>query len=85
MDDGGMGSLRFFLPARPDASRAMKSQASELQFTDADGGAVIVSLYVSEDGLPLEVDVWKPNFSPLIRVADEFFDVIYGKNPDSSN
>lgn len=84
MDDGGMGSMRLLIPSNPDASRTMKSQASELQFIDSDGDVVIASLYVSEDGLPFEVDVWKPSFASLISIPNEFTDVAYGRDPDES-
>lgn len=85
LDDGGMGSLRVLLPARLASSEVMKSQAAELQFTDADGAVVIASLYVNEDGLPLEIDMWKPTFSPLIRIPNDFTDVVYGQNPKKAN
>lgn len=85
MDDGGMGSLRVLLPARSASSEVMKSQAAELQFTDADGEVVIASLHVNEDGLPLEIDVWKPAFSPLVRIPDDFMDVVYGQNPKKAD
>jgi hypothetical protein len=82
MNDGGMGSIKLFVISNPDASRKMKSQVSELQFYDADGVIVIASLYMSEDGLPFEIDVWKTTFDPLIRIPQEFSDVIYGDISD---
>lgn len=78
MDDGAMGSIRLFVVSALNASRKMKSQASELQFHDTDGALVIASLYISEDGLPFEIDVWKTTSDSLIRIPDEFSDVIYG-------
>jgi hypothetical protein len=41
---------------------------AEIQFTDADGVVVIVSLHLGDDGLPLEMDVWKTDFTPLLLV-----------------
>jgi hypothetical protein len=85
MNDGGMGSLNIFLESAPNASRTMKSQAAELQFTDADGAVVIASLNVSEDGYPYEIDVWKTTFDPLIRIPEEFMDVLYGEPKPSES
>jgi hypothetical protein len=82
MDDEGMGSLRLFVDSAPAASTRMKSQASELQFIDADGAVVIASLNVNEDGYPFELDIWKTTFEPLIRIPEEFADVAYGKAPE---
>jgi len=79
MDDGGMGSLSLFLPSISGISRQMKSQASELQFVDADGVVVIASLNINEDGVPYEIDLWKTNFNPLIRIPLEFVDVEYSR------
>ncbi len=63
MDDGGMGSLRLssreFLLVRI---------AAELQFTDVDGVPVLASLFVDDDGTPLELDMWKVDFNPLIEI-----------------
>ncbi len=81
MEDGGMGSLSLFVESAPNASRRMKSQASELQFLDADGAVVIASLNISEDGYPFEIDLWKTTFEPLIRIPDDFTDVSYGNAP----
>jgi hypothetical protein len=85
MEDGGMGSLNLYVESAPTASRRMKSQASELQFLDADGAVVIASLNISEDGYPFEIDLWKPTFEPLIRIPNEFSDVIYGDTPEDHN
>ena len=68
MSDGGMGSLRF-LPDLP--GRRMGQRFAELRFTDADGVDVVASLNLDEAGLPFELDIWKTNFAPLIRVPDD--------------
>lgn len=81
MVDGGMGSLSLFIESAPNASRRMKSQASELQFLDADGAVVIASLNISEDGYPFEIDLWKTTFEPLIRIPNDFAEVSYGRTP----
>ena len=41
---------------------------SEYQFKDEDNVEVIVSLYVDENQGLLELDVWKTNFKPLIKL-----------------
>lgn len=45
-------------------------QVAEYQFTDADGVEVLASLNVDQDGRPFELDMWKTDFSPLIRIPD---------------
>lgn len=66
MDDGGMGSLRFY------SSRMgrMGKQISELQFRDTDGVDVIASLNADDSGALFELDIWKVNFRPMIRIPD---------------
>jgi hypothetical protein len=80
MEDGGMGSLRLHVAAATAVSRRFKSQAAELQFVDQDGAVVIESLYISEDGYPFELDLWKPTFEPLIQIPNKFDDVDYGSD-----
>lgn len=67
MDDGGMGSLRFLSSSAPKMNR----QVAELRFRDADGVSVIASLNVDENGMPLELDVWKVDFSPLAKIPEQ--------------
>lgn len=67
INDGGMGSLRFLSSPAPEVTR----QAAELQFQDADGVSVIASLNVDEVGVPFELDVWKVDFSPLIKIPEK--------------
>jgi hypothetical protein len=70
MDDGGMGSLRFHPPRPGSDDRRLGAQAAEIQFTDGDGTVVLASLNLDQDGEPYELDVWKTDFSPLIRIPD---------------
>jgi hypothetical protein len=76
MNDGGMGSLRLYvrLPTASDRRRFGR-RAADCWFVDADGVDVIASLYVDKDGALFELDMWKVNFAPLIRIADSFKDV----------
>lgn len=73
MDDGGMGSLEFMSMNRQRGrSRGVVVCAAAVQFTDEDGVEVIASLNASENGVPFELDIWKTDFSPLIRIPDVF-------------
>jgi len=72
MDDGGMGSLRLSVRGAPiPEKRRFGRKVAELQFTDVDGVEVLVTLNVDADGKPLELDIWKTDFSPLIKVPDD--------------
>lgn len=70
MDDGGMGSLHFL--SSSSSIQKMGRQASEICFNDEDGVTVIASLNLDESGLPFELDVWKTDFTPLIRLPHNF-------------
>jgi hypothetical protein len=70
MADGGMGSLR--LEAGTSESRVFGARVAECRFVDDDGVEVIASLNVDKQGRPFELDIWKTNFAPLIRIPDEF-------------
>jgi len=65
MNDGGMGSLRLFFPTTSVAERTFGRQASELVFEDVDGVEVVASLNLDSSGMPMELDLWKADFSPL--------------------
>ena len=64
MRDGGMGSLRF---AGPD-NRAYGRTLAQAEFRDADGVAVSPALHLDTDGELFELDIWKVDFSPLVRI-----------------
>jgi hypothetical protein len=65
MDDGGMGSLRLTMAEVPSGNRRFGRKVAEHQFTDSDGVAVLASLYLDQNDLPFEMDVWKTDFSPV--------------------
>ncbi|MBI5610018.1 MAG: hypothetical protein HY902_14180 [Deltaproteobacteria bacterium] len=69
MADGGMGSLRLKFRGRSRSGR-FREELGVCQFTDTDGIAVVATLYGNDDGLPFELDVWKVDFSPLLRVPE---------------
>jgi|SRR6188768_332826 len=68
MDDGGMGSLELVPQGTHVSQRRFGRKVAEYQFTDADGVEVLISLNVDADGRPFELDVWKTDFSPLVRM-----------------
>ncbi|MBI3201895.1 MAG: hypothetical protein HYZ29_10160 [Myxococcales bacterium] len=71
MADGGMGSL-ILRNRSPLPDRQYGQTLSACQFDDRDGIAVIASLYGNQDGTPIELDVWKVDFSPVQYIAAEF-------------
>jgi len=62
MDDGHMGSLLL----RKGVS-ITKFGIAECHFMDEDGVPVSVTLNATQEGEPVELDVWKVDFSPLKR------------------
>jgi hypothetical protein len=68
MDDGGMGSLEIAPRGAVMSARRFGRQVAEYQFTDADGVAVLVALNLDTEGKPFELDVWKTDFSALVRI-----------------
>jgi hypothetical protein len=72
MDDGGMGSLLLVAPESSGARPGFVACRAAVQFTDADGVEVIASLNVNEAGMPFELDMWKTDFSQLIRIPPHF-------------
>lgn len=69
MADGGMGSIQFD-NGRPRSPLDYGEQIAEAAFQDADGVPVSVTLNADKDGELLEMDVFKADFSPLIRYPD---------------
>ncbi|MEC5396516.1 DUF6984 family protein [Uliginosibacterium sp. H1] len=63
MCDGGMGSLRI---APFESVRAFDRIAAECHYLDADDVPVSVALNVDSDDVPLELDIWKVDFSPTL-------------------
>lgn len=67
MPDGGMGSIQF--RKHPEKQRFGKTIA-EGAFRDADDIPVSVTLNLDDDGELLDLDVFKADFSPLVRYPD---------------
>jgi hypothetical protein len=80
MDDGGMGSLRFISgKTRPRYGRTI----AEGWFKDTDGMPVALALYVDREDDLFELDSWKVDFSPRLRLPHEEAEVLEG--PPSGN
>lgn len=67
MPDGGMGSL-YFVQEKAPLQRAFGRRIAELQFNDDDGVLVSVALNVDKEGKLYEMDVWKVDFTRVIRL-----------------
>jgi hypothetical protein len=63
MEDGGMGSVRFFSPKQGE--QHFGSQIAEASFVDADGVAVSATLNLDQNGDLFELDLFKADFSAL--------------------
>ncbi|WP_425326470.1 DUF6984 family protein [Sphingomonas oligophenolica] len=70
MEDGGMGSLSF---VSSKLHRSMGQIASKCFFSDADGVSVEASLLLDKEGDLFELDMWKVDFAPLIRITSPTF------------
>jgi uncharacterized protein DUF6984 len=71
MTDGGMGSLKL-IPSNASSYRKLGEAVSNIEFNDADGVKVFAALNVDQNGHLFEIDVWKTDFSPLIRIPKHF-------------
>jgi hypothetical protein len=72
MKDGGMGSLELSGVAQDRARSGVVISKASVQFADEDGVQVVATLNADESGVPLELDVWKTDFSPLKRISTAF-------------
>ena len=68
LEDGNMGSLSLFPMGLTDRRPHLAKIISDYQFTDEDGVEVLVSLYVDVMGDLYDLDIWKTDFSPLIKM-----------------
>ena len=69
MADGEMGSIRFY-NGRNRSPLDYGGEIAEAAFQDIDGMPVSVTLSVDKTGQLFEMDVFKADFSPLIRYPD---------------
>jgi hypothetical protein len=59
LEDGGMGSIQL-----TDEGRHHKDLI-QMQYVDADGQKVIITLTENQAGQLFDLDIWKVDFSPL--------------------
>jgi hypothetical protein len=69
MSDEGMGSVRL-VPGNASSYRKYGGTVSNLEFEDADEVKVLVALNVDQNGHLFEIDIWKTDFRPLIRIPE---------------
>lgn len=68
LNDGGMGSLRFIHPGmHENEKQRMSMQVAESQFLDEDGVPILVSINIDEAGRLYEFDIWKVDFSKVLK------------------
>lgn len=67
LDDGGMGSIAFYQPGHEKQERKFGQELLHAQFVDEDDVLVSLTLNVDCRGLLYEMDLWKVDFSPLIK------------------
>jgi hypothetical protein len=72
MDDGGMGSLKLYPKDLENKKRIFGKTISDYSFLDIDGITVIVSLNLDKNGKLFELDVWKTDYSPVIKFPEIF-------------
>ena len=72
MQDGGMGSLSLSFVSQNKEKQVFGKQVSECHFLDEDGVDVIASLNVDQNGNLFELDIWKTDYSSLIKISDKF-------------
>lgn len=72
MKDGGMGSLDLAAATPESARSGLVVPKASVQFADEDGTQVIATLNADESGVPMELDVWKTDFSRLRRIPSTF-------------
>lgn len=67
MDDGGMGSLSI----DPLTPRLHPLQVAALaEANDEDGVLLSLCLLIDQERRPRELDIWKVDFSPLLRLPE---------------
>jgi hypothetical protein len=70
MRDGGMGSLSLVPKGLEGTRRSFGKQLVLGDFTDTDGVSVSVTVNVDSKGTLYELDVWKVNFTSLLKWPD---------------
>ncbi|WP_409456461.1 MULTISPECIES: DUF6984 family protein [unclassified Sphingobacterium] len=68
MDDGGMGSLQVILEG--EDHRRYGGTLADMDSHDVDGMYLLISVIVDTDDNFYELDIFKGDFSPLIKIPD---------------
>ena len=68
MDDGGMGSLQVILEG--EDHRRSGDVLADMDSHDVDGMYLLISVIVDTDDNFYELDIFKGDFSPLIKIPD---------------
>lgn len=68
MDDGGMGSLQVIVEG--DDHRRYGGTVADMDFHDVDGMYLLISVIVDTDDNFYELDIFKGDLSPLIKIPD---------------
>ena len=67
MTEDAMGSLYLFPKGITSEDRAFGDEVSEYIFKDEDRREVIATLTIDDQGNLFELDIWKTDFSALIK------------------
>lgn len=67
MDDGGMGSIILIPDNLSPQKRIFKAQISDCIIKDSDNKDILISLNIDQNDNLFELDIWKCDFSPVIR------------------
>jgi hypothetical protein len=68
MNDGKMGSVYILHPLKPRSARRFGRELGTLMLKDSDGVDVSVALNLDRDGDLYEIDIWKTDFSPTVKL-----------------
>lgn len=71
LNDGAMGSLLLIPKGINNIDRSYGRTISEYLFKDLDGIDVIASLFLDENGFLFELDMWKTDFSPILKIPSD--------------
>lgn len=64
LKDGQMGSIEL---AQSYPGRRMSKCIAEADYVDLDGVSVTITVNIDQQGKLFEIDIWKVDFSPLVR------------------
>ncbi|QOT79041.1 DUF6984 family protein [Cupriavidus basilensis] len=71
MEDGGMGSFRICLPNQCEKN-GHETMVASAQALDKDGTLVFATLFVDSQHRPIEVDIWKVDYSQMLEMPSNW-------------